>query len=114
MYDAAIEISRLFEEAPRRMNKLLDTIVRQDRGLKIDAIDEEQLIQGFEKIANRITLGLIVAALYLSAAMTLNVEHAGPRIFGVPLLSILLFVAAFAGTWMILMAMYFKRSSRKR
>ncbi len=114
MYDAAIEISRLFEEAPRRINKLLDTIVRQDRGFKIDAIDEEQLIQGFEKIANRITLGLIVAALYLSGAMIMNVEHAGPRIFGIPLLSILLFVAAFAGTWMIFMAMYFKRSSRKK
>tara|TARA_Y100000589_G_scaffold330545_1_gene380534 strand:+ start:1447 stop:3108 length:1662 start_codon:yes stop_codon:yes gene_type:complete len=113
LYDAAIEISRLVEEAPRRMNKLLDTIVRQDLGLKIDAIDEEKLISGFEKIANRITFGLIVAALYLSGAMTLNVEHAGPRFGDVPLLSILLFMGAFLGTGMILMTMYFKRSNKK-
>lgn len=111
--DAAIEISRLLEDAPRRLNKLLDMLSRHDRGFKIDAIDEERLISGFEKIANRITYGLIVASLYLAGAIIMSGDLAGPRMGGVPLLSAVAFILAAAGTVLILMGMYVNSGPKK-
>jgi hypothetical protein len=62
----------------------------------VDAIDEKQLMAGLQKIANRITLGLVLAALILGAALLMRVETTF-RILGYPGLAILLFLAAVVG-----------------
>ena len=56
-----------------------------------------QLVIGFQKVANRITVGLIIAALIVGAAMLMRVETSF-RIWGYPGLAILLFSSEFAGT----------------
>lgn len=53
-------------------------------------------MEGMQKIANRITLGLVLAALILGAAMLMRVETSF-RIFGYPGLAMLLFLAAACG-----------------
>jgi ubiquinone biosynthesis protein len=78
---------------PGRLNRIMDLLSRNQLTLGIDAIDEVRVIQGLEKIANRITLGLIIAALIVGAAMLINVD-AGPSILGYPALSLILFLAA--------------------
>ena len=62
----------------------------------MDAIDERTLIDGMQKIANRITTGLILAALIVGAAMLMDVPTSF-RIFGYPALAISLFVMAGGG-----------------
>ena len=62
----------------------------------VDAIDEKVLVEGFQKIANRITLGLILAALIVGAAMLMRVETSF-RILGYPGLAMLCFLAAAGG-----------------
>ena len=42
--------------------------------LKVEVIDEGAVIDGLQKVANRITLGLVVAALITSAAMMMRIE----------------------------------------
>jgi ubiquinone biosynthesis protein len=61
--------------------------------VKVDAIDEARLRAGFQKVANRITLGLLLAALIIGAAMLMRVDTSF-RILGYPGLSIIFFLLA--------------------
>jgi predicted unusual protein kinase regulating ubiquinone biosynthesis (AarF/ABC1/UbiB family) len=63
---------------------------------RVDAIDERELISGLQKIANRIALGLFLAALIVSAALLAQVPTSF-RIFGYPGLAMIFFLTAAAG-----------------
>jgi len=91
-----MEVKAFAERLPGRVNKILDTIASNGMQVKVDAIDEKLLIEGIQKIANRITVGLILAALIVSAAMLMRVETSF-RILGYPGLAILFFLAAVGG-----------------
>jgi uncharacterized membrane protein len=66
---------------------------RTTSSVSVDAIDERKLMIGFQKVANRITVGLIVAALIVGAALLMRVETTF-RIWGYPGLAIIFFLAA--------------------
>jgi predicted unusual protein kinase regulating ubiquinone biosynthesis (AarF/ABC1/UbiB family) len=91
-----MEVKEFAERLPGRINRILDTIASNNLEVKVDAIDEKLLIEGIQKIANRITVGLILAALIVSAAMLMRVETTF-RILGYPGLAILFFLAAAGG-----------------
>jgi ubiquinone biosynthesis protein len=93
IFRAMLDANELIQQMPGRLNRIMDLLSRNQLTLGIDAIDEVRVIQGLEKIANRITLGLIIAALIVGAAMLINVD-AGPSILGYPALSLILFLAA--------------------
>lgn len=63
--------------------------------MHVEAIDEARLMEGMQKVANRIALGLVLAALIVGAALLMDVETSF-RIFGYPGLAMLLFLAAAA------------------
>jgi ubiquinone biosynthesis protein len=90
-----VDVKEFVEKLPPRVNKILDTIGNNDLRIKVDAIDEKILLDGLQKVANRITLGLVVAALIVGAAMLMRVETSF-RIFGYPGLAIILFLLAAA------------------
>ena len=96
LLSAAMEVKDFAERLPGRVNKILDTVASNGLQVKVDAIDEKLLIEGIQKIANRITVGLILAALIVSAAMLMRVETTF-RILGYPGLAILFFLAAAGG-----------------
>ncbi len=76
----------------------------------VDAIDEKTLILGFQKIANRITVGLIIAALIIGAALLMRVETSF-RIWGYPGLAIIFFLfAAGAGIMLLLNTLFYDKS----
>ena len=116
-----LETKDFMERLPARANKILEVIANNELSLKVDAIDEKLLLQGFEKVANRITVGLILAALIVGAAMLMRVETSW-RILGYPGLAILFFLAAAGGglwlTFQILLADHYTsrmaRSKRAR
>jgi len=93
---AALEMNELVQRLPGRINRVLDRIADNEMRLRVDAIDEERLISGLEKIANRIALGLVLAALIVGTAMMMRIETS-LTIFGYPLLAALFFVAAAVG-----------------
>jgi hypothetical protein len=70
--------------------------MNNDLRVKVDAIDEAYLMTGFQKVANRITMGLILAALIIGAALLMRVETPF-RLFGYPGLAIILFLLAALG-----------------
>ena len=79
------------------MNKILDTIGNNELKIRVDAIDEKVVLDGLQKVANRITLGLVLAALIVGAALMMRVDTPF-RIFGYPGLPTIFFLlAALAG-----------------
>jgi len=88
-----VELKEFAEKLPSRINRILDTFGENQLRLKVDAIDEKLLMEGLQKVANRITLGLVLAALIVGAAMLTRVETSF-RILGYPGLPLLFFVLA--------------------
>ena len=94
---SVVEIKEFAEKLPSRINKILDTVGNNELRFNVDAIDEKMIVEGFQKIANRITLGLILAALIVGAALLVRVDTPF-RILGYPGLPMIFFlVAAIAG-----------------
>ncbi len=93
---AAMEAKEFAEQLPGRVNRILGRIADNDLRVKVDTIDETRLMEGFQKVANRITTGLVLAALIVGAAMLMRVETSF-RLFGYPGLAMLLFLVAAGG-----------------
>ena len=101
MLIAAIEAKEFVQEFPRRINKILDLISKNELTIQIDAIEEKTLVDGFQKVANRIATALVLAALIVGAAMLMRVDTT-LKIFGYPGLAILCFFAAtLGGLWLL-------------
>jgi ubiquinone biosynthesis protein len=75
---------------------VLDALSTSELKLKVELIDEGAVMDGLQKVANRITLGLILAALIVGAAMIMRVETTF-RLFGYPGLAMILFLIAGIG-----------------
>jgi predicted unusual protein kinase regulating ubiquinone biosynthesis (AarF/ABC1/UbiB family) len=101
-----VDLKEFVEKFPPRLNRILDTIGNNELQLKVDAIDEKLLIEGLQKIANRITMGLVVAALIVGAALLTRVETTF-RIWGYPGLAMIFFLLAAASGLVLLFNILF-------
>jgi predicted unusual protein kinase regulating ubiquinone biosynthesis (AarF/ABC1/UbiB family) len=95
-FSTAVEIKNFVQLLPGRVNRILDRLADNEFRMKVDTIDEAALMEGLQKVANRIATGLILAALIVGAALLMRVETSF-RLFGYPGLAILLFLAAAIG-----------------
>lgn len=106
-FSALLEARDFVEQFPGRVNKVMDAMAEGTFHLDVHAFDEAELMRGFQKLANRLTMGLVVAALIIGAALLIQVDTAS-KLFGYPALAILCFLAAaacgFALLWSILRA----------
>ncbi len=102
VFSTAVELKNFVQHLPGRVNRILDRLADNDFKINVDALDEARLMEGMQKVANRITLGLVLAALIVGAALLMRVETSF-RLFGYPGLAILLFLAAaIGGIWLAL------------
>jgi len=93
---SVLEAKEFAAKLPGRVNRVLDALAASELKMKVELIDDGVIIEGLQKVANRITLGLILAAMIVSAAMVMRVETSF-RILGYPAFAMILFVLAFAG-----------------
>jgi predicted unusual protein kinase regulating ubiquinone biosynthesis (AarF/ABC1/UbiB family) len=112
LFSGVLELKDLVQRLPARLNKFIDALANNEFKVSVDAIDERKLMIGFQKVANRITTGLIVAALIVGAAMLMRVPTPF-RIWGYPGLAIILFLAA-AGCGVVLLIniLFYDKSNR--
>jgi len=97
----AMEAKEFAERFPGRINKVLDALSEGSFTLNIQGIDEENIMRGVQKLANRVTAGIIVAAMVIGAALIMRIET-DATLFGYPALAIVLFLmAAAAGAWIL-------------
>ena len=107
LFSGVMEVKEFIERLPARANAILERIANNDLAVKVDAINETELIAGMQKIANRITLGLVLAALIVGAALLMQVPTTF-RILGYPGLAIVFFVLAAGGALVLAGNILFK------
>ncbi len=107
LFSSILEVKEFVERLPGRVNKILDVVASNQLQVKVDAIDETRLMTGFQKVANRITMGLVLAALIVGAAMLVRVETSF-RILGYPGLALILFLLAAGGGIALLLTILLK------
>ena len=95
VFASVLELQELFQQLPGRVSSVLDTLANNKLQIKVDAFDESRLMDNLQKIANRIALGLVLAALIVGAALLMQVQTRF-RIFGYPGLAMILFLLAAA------------------
>ncbi len=95
-FSTAVELKNFVQHLPGRINRILDRLADNEFAVKVNAIDETRLMEGMQKVANRIATGLVLAALIVGAALLMRVETSF-RLFGYPGIAILLFLAAAIG-----------------
>jgi predicted unusual protein kinase regulating ubiquinone biosynthesis (AarF/ABC1/UbiB family) len=105
VWSSVLEVREFAERLPGRVNRILDSLACNNLRLKVEVIDHGEIIQGLQKVANRIALGLVLAALIVGAAMLMRVPT-DFEILGYPGVAMLLFLAAAGGgcamAWVIL------------
>jgi predicted unusual protein kinase regulating ubiquinone biosynthesis (AarF/ABC1/UbiB family) len=109
-----LEIKEFVERFPARINKILDAIGNNQLKIAVDAIDERVVLDGLQKVANRITIGLVLAALIVGAALLMRVETSF-RLFGYPGLPMIFFLLAAIGALVLIfnILMYDKKPKKK-
>ncbi len=101
LLSGAVEVKEFVEKLPTRVNRILDAVGNNELKIKVDTIDEKVVLEGLQKVANRISLGLVLAALILGAAMLMRVETSF-RILGYPGFSMIFFlIAAISGVALV-------------
>jgi predicted unusual protein kinase regulating ubiquinone biosynthesis (AarF/ABC1/UbiB family) len=88
-----LDVHDLVQHTPRRLGSILRTLAENRLQVRLNGLDEPRLMENLQKIANRISIGIITAALILGAALMARIPG-GPRIFGYPAFAFVLFVAA--------------------
>ena len=96
VFSTFLEVNQVVQRLPAQINSFLERASNNELELRVKAFDEAHLMEGAQKIANRIAMGLVLAALIVGAAMLMSVETEF-TLFGYPGLAMVLFLAAVAG-----------------
>jgi ubiquinone biosynthesis protein len=118
VFSSLLELKEFATALPTRLNKILDSVANAELEVKVKATDANLLLTGFQKVANRITTGLVLAALIIGAALLMQVQTSF-TLFGYPGLAILCFIAAAAGGFYLVFSILIsdlrdKKRSRSR
>jgi ubiquinone biosynthesis protein len=89
----ALDLQELLRESPPRLSVLLRTLADNRFKVHVAGLEESRLIESMQKIANRITAGVIAAAMIVGASLIMRIrtEH---QIFGYPAFALIMFVIA--------------------
>lgn len=115
---AAVEAKEFTAMLPKRANRILDNLAEGEFHLQVHAIDEERLHTVLQRIANRITFGMVIAATILGAALLARVPG-GSRVLGLPVVALVFFVLAVSAgialtAWIIRTDRKVARTERER
>jgi predicted unusual protein kinase regulating ubiquinone biosynthesis (AarF/ABC1/UbiB family) len=99
---------------PTRLAKILDAVGNAELNVNVKPSETHFLVESAQKVANRITTGLILAALIVGAALLMRVETTF-QIFGYPGLAMICFIAAAGGGfWLVLDILWTDHRSKIR
>ena len=107
---AAMEFKSFAAGLPRRVNRIMDAVADNELEIKVRATDAAGMIEGMQKIANRVTTGLVLAALIIGAALLMRVDT-DFRLLGYPGLAIVCFIGAALGGVFLLVNIYLQDRS---
>jgi predicted unusual protein kinase regulating ubiquinone biosynthesis (AarF/ABC1/UbiB family) len=114
VFTSLLEMKDFLTGLPARLNRIMDALGDSELEVKVRALDAEMVVEGLQKVANRIATGLVLAALIIGAALLMRVDTAF-RILGYPGLAMLCFLAAAAGGFYLVVSIFVQdqKSARK-
>ncbi len=113
-YGFLLDNKKLAEALPGRLNKITENLAANQFEVKVNALDEERLTDGFQKVANRITSGLIIAAMIIGAALLMRIPSSY-SIMGYGILPFIFFMIAIGlGLYLVYNIMFKDESFRKK
>jgi len=113
-YAALLDLNQLALDLPHRAREIVDLTATGKLTFGIKLTQAEELLSGIHKIANRITVGIVIAALLISSSMMMRVQTRF-TLFGYPGLAILGYLfAALAGAYLISSVLLRDREDRER
>jgi predicted unusual protein kinase regulating ubiquinone biosynthesis (AarF/ABC1/UbiB family) len=102
LFGSFLEMKDFVGGLPERVNKILDVVGNSKMEINVKTPDARHLLNGFEKIANRVTTGILLAALIVGAALMMRISSAF-QIFGYPGIAMICFLVALGGSgWLVL------------
>lgn len=114
VFASMLDLKEFVQKLPARLNHLFDSLSGNKFEVKVRAFDDSKLMENMQKIANRITIGIILAALIIGAALMMRVGG-GFTIFGYPGIAMILFlIAAVSGFFLILSILFNDEKPHKR
>lgn len=113
IFSSLLEAKQFFGALPTRLNKILDAVGNAELHVKVRPLETRFILDSFQKVANRITMGLILSALIVGAALLMQVKTSF-HIFGYPGIAILCFLAAAGGGITLVLNILWKDHKSKR
>ncbi len=109
-----METKDFLSHLPRRANRIMDALSDGELSFHINGIDEDRLVESMHQVANRVTAGLVLAAITVAAALMSSIDS-GPQIMGYPAVSLIFFlIAAIGGLVFIVVIFANDRRTRRR
>ena len=111
--NSLLDLKNLFTHLPARLNRILDAVANSELEVKVKTVDAPLLMEGFQKVANRITAGVILGSLILGASLLARIQTSF-TIFGYPGLAMICFLGAGAGGVWLLFSIFFQDEKIKK
>jgi ubiquinone biosynthesis protein len=113
-YPALLDLNQLMLDLPHRAREIIDQTAAGRLSLNLKLTQAEQFLAGIHKIANRITVGVIIAALLIASSLMMRVP-AHTQLFGYPALAVTGYLlAAIAGIYLIVSTLIRDRKDEER
>lgn len=96
IFSNVLEAKDLAVKVPGQVNRILENIASNQLRIEVDAFDEDRLMASIHKVANRITVGLVMSALIVGAALLMRVSTPF-TILGYPGIAMMFFTVAAIG-----------------
>ncbi len=114
MFSTLLEAKQFFGALPSRLNKILEAVGNAELNVNVKPSETEFLVESARKVANRITTGLVLAALIVGAALLMRIPTRF-QLFGYPGLAILCFLlAAGGGFWLLVSIVWQDHKTRQQ
>jgi predicted unusual protein kinase regulating ubiquinone biosynthesis (AarF/ABC1/UbiB family) len=111
---AALEMKDFVGNLPAKVTRILDAVANAELEVKVRSREVHLVLDGFQKIANRITTGLILAALLIGASLLMQVQTSF-TLFGYPGLAMVFFlIAAGLSLWLVVSILFQDQKSRRK
>lgn len=110
----AMELQQLLRDGPRKITDIMGLLAENRLQMKVTGLEESRLMENLQKIANRVSAGIITAALIMASSLMMRVET-GWHLFGYPAIAMLLMlVGVVMGLGLIVSALLFDRRARAK
>jgi ubiquinone biosynthesis protein len=98
LYETTLDSLEFVQWLPSRANAIMKALAENRFKVDLRAFDEKYLMTGLQKIANRLTAGMVLAAMIVGAALMLPIKTR-LTIYDYPAIAIIFFLLAAIGGW---------------